>query len=69
VTDRGGFDAIDTQAEATCPYCGETTTIGLDPAGGSAQDYVEDCPVCCRSWQVRVRFDERGSAKVVIEPS
>lgn len=30
-----------------CPYCGERFETALDISGGS-QDYIEDCPVCCR---------------------
>jgi len=29
----------------------------IDEGGGSPQCYVEDCPVCCRPWQVRVIHD------------
>lgn len=41
-----------------CPYCGETNEIEVDPSAGRSQAYEEDCQVCCRPWQVRVRFDE-----------
>ncbi len=60
---------LDTEAEVACPYCGETAVIGLDPGGGAAQEYVEDCPVCCRPWRVRVRYDEDGAAEVWVEQS
>ncbi|HZX42381.1 MAG TPA: CPXCG motif-containing cysteine-rich protein [Myxococcaceae bacterium] len=42
---------------ARCPYCGERVTVHVEPTGMSAEQYVEDCPVCCRPWVVRV---ERG---------
>jgi len=51
----GGVIADDS-AEAICPYCGEWVEIALDPTGGSDQRYVEDCPVCCRPWWVRVGY-------------
>ncbi len=59
--------ALDGETEVTCPYRGETVTIVLDPASGSEQDYVEDCEVCCRPWQVTVRYDETGAAEVQLE--
>ena len=59
--------AVDCEIEVTCPYCGETVLIMLDPAGGGAQDYVEDCEVCCRPWQVSVRYGDRGTATVHVE--
>jgi hypothetical protein len=31
-----------------CPHCGEEVDTSPDPGGGSEQQYVEDCPVCCR---------------------
>ncbi len=43
----------------SCPYCGASVEIILDPGGGSDQEYVEDCEVCCRPWQVHVHY--RGS--------
>ena len=59
--------ALDGETEVTCPYCGETVTIVLDPASGPEQDYVEDCEVCCRPWQVTVRYDKTGAAEVQLE--
>jgi len=35
-----------------CPYCGESVQLQIDTGGGPRQSYVEDCPVCCRPWQV-----------------
>lgn len=51
-----GDGTVETAAEVVCPYCGEATAISLDPGGGSDQQYVEDCAVCCNPWQVTVRF-------------
>jgi len=36
------------EAGYTCRACGEWIVIEVDPTGGSEQEYVEDCPVCCR---------------------
>ena len=30
-----------------CPYCGETIKVLLD-ASDVAEQYIEDCQVCCR---------------------
>src|SRR2546422_9843718 len=49
--------ALETEADVTCPHCGETMTITLDPGGGRAQEYVEDCQVCCRPWRGGVGGD------------
>lgn len=51
-------------AEVACPYCGEWIPIRLDPGGGARQRYVEDCPVCCRPWDVRVSYRADGTADV-----
>ncbi len=63
-----GDGTADTEAEVTCPYCGEGNTIALDPGSGSEQEYVEDCQVCCRPWRVRVGYDDEGGAVVSVEP-
>jgi hypothetical protein len=42
---------------AECPYCGEAVEVAVDEVGASRESYVEDCPVCCRPWQVQVFRD------------
>ena len=64
-----GDGTADTEAEVTCPYCGQEVTISLDPGSGAEQEYVEDCEVCCRPWTVRVTYDEEGGAAVELEAS
>jgi transposase-like protein len=41
----------------SCPYCGESVELVIDEGGGNSQSYVEDCPVCCRPWQVEIARD------------
>jgi hypothetical protein len=48
---------MDEPAALSCPCCGESVEIAIDEGGGSHQRYVEDCPVCCRPWQVTVVHD------------
>lgn len=59
-----GDGTADTEATITCPYCGEEIEITLDPGGGEAQQYVQDCEICCQPWQVRVNYDIEGHAEV-----
>jgi hypothetical protein len=63
-----GDGTADLAAMVECPYCGESIEITLDPGGGGAQDYVEDCEVCCQPWQVSVRYDHEGHAMVSVLP-
>jgi transcription elongation factor Elf1 len=68
-SDDGGETAwVDGEAEVTCPYCGESMTITVDPTGGAEQVYVEDCQVCCQPWQVRVHVGENETIDVSVEP-
>ena len=61
-------DSLDeSAAEVTCPHCGEVIEITLDPGGGAEQEYVEDCEVCCRPWQVFVTWGPDGSPEVRVE--
>lgn len=64
--DETGDGEFETAAEVTCPYCGEVVEIVLDPGGGAHQEYVEDCEVCCRPWQVQVHYDDEGAADVTV---
>lgn len=54
-------------ATVFCPHCGEANEIALDPGSGSAQEYVEDCQVCCQPWQVRVVYGAHGEATVDVQ--
>jgi len=48
-----------TEAEYTCPSCGEPIEVPIDLSAGSEQTYVEDCPVCCNPNVLHVEiFDE-----------
>lgn len=62
-----GDGTAETSANVRCPYCGEVVEIGLDPGSGSSQEYIEDCPVCCRPWVVSVEYHEDGSAAVFLD--
>ena len=64
-----GDGNAETAVRAECPCCGAPVEISLDPGGGSNQEYVEDCEVCCRPWIVRVRYQDDGSANVDLTPA
>lgn len=55
--------------DASCPYCGEPVHPAIDEDGGSRQSYVEDCPVCCRPWQVEVVEGAPGEWSVTLRTS
>ena len=62
-----GDGTAETSTEVVCPYCSEAVEIAVDPGGGSFQQYVEDCEVCCNPWRVTVRFVD-GVAMVDVLP-
>jgi hypothetical protein len=64
-----GDGTADTAALVQCPYCGEGMEMALDPGSGPRQEYVEDCQVCCRPWQVGVRYGPDGAAHVTLDAS
>lgn len=51
-----------------CPACGEEIVIPVDISQGDDQEYVEDCPVCCRPAVLRVTFDPDGEARCDARP-
>ena len=52
----------------TCPFCGESDELYVDPGGGEHQTYVEDCAVCCRPRVVHVEpGDVPGEVSVWLE--
>ena len=55
------------EASYICDACGEEIVIPLDPSQGTEQEYIEDCPVCCRPNVIHVEFDEEGESRVWAE--
>ena len=54
------------QATVACPYCGEDNTVFIDETAGEEQQYVEDCQVCCKPWQVVISLGRGGVADVEV---
>lgn len=50
-----GGEALEHRAR--CPYCGELVLVNVAPEEADDASYVEDCPVCCRPWDVQVVRD------------
>ena len=50
------------EASYVCDSCGEEIVVPIDLSAGAAQEYVEDCPVCCRANVIHVEVDEDGMA-------
>ncbi len=46
------------EASYTCASCGEEIVIPIDQSAGANQEYVEDCPVCCRANVIHVKIDD-----------
>ena len=43
-----------------CPYCGEHIQLLVDPSI-EAEEYIEDCSVCCRPIVITVQTSEQGA--------
>jgi predicted RNA-binding Zn-ribbon protein involved in translation (DUF1610 family) len=52
------------EASYVCPSCGEEIVIPLDWSAGESQEYVEDCPVCCRANIIHVELDDEANPTV-----
>jgi hypothetical protein len=48
------------EASYICGACGEEVVIPIDLTQGESQQYVEDCPVCCRANVIRVEIQDDG---------
>ena len=55
------------EASYVCDACGEEVVIPLDISQGVNQEYVEDCPVCCRANLIHIEIDDRGNARAWAE--
>lgn len=55
------------EASYVCESCGEEIVLPIDLSAGSGQEYVEDCPVCCRPNVIHVEVAEDGDVRVWAE--
>jgi len=56
------------EASYVCDACGEEIVVPIDLSAGSSQQYVEDCPVCCRPSVIHIEVDEDDEVRVWAEP-
>ena len=56
--------AMKDEVSYLCDSCGEEVVVPIDLTAGSSQEYVEDCPVCCRPNVVHVEIDDDGDVRV-----
>ena len=45
------------EASSTCDSCGEVIVVPIDLSVGASQEYVEDCPVSCRTNVIHVEVE------------
>ena len=55
------------EASYVCGACGEEIVVPIDVSQGRRQEYVEDCPVCCRANVIRIEIDEDQDVSVWAE--
>jgi hypothetical protein len=58
---------MEDEASYICDSCGEEIVVPLDLSAGERQEYVEDCPVCCRPNLIHVEIEEDGEVRVWAE--
>ncbi len=52
------------EAAYVCDSCGEEIVVPIDVSAGPSQEYVEDCPVCCRPNVIHIEVDEDGGVRL-----
>jgi Cysteine-rich CPXCG len=57
------------ESEVHCPGCGELVLLTVDTSAGSEQRYYEDCTVCCRPMEVRLRCAPGQLAAIEVTPA
>jgi hypothetical protein len=58
-TQRAGI-AAEQFVAASCPYCGERFEARIEVSAG-AQEYIEDCQVCCRPMALSIEVEDSGA--------
>jgi hypothetical protein len=54
------------ESQYLCDACGEEIVIPVDFSAGDRQEYVEDCPVCCRPNVIHIEIFD-GDVRVWAE--
>ena len=62
------FHDMQDDGNYTCQSCGEEIVIPVDVSQGGDQEYVEDCPVCCRPNVIHIHIDQDGMADIWAKP-
>lgn len=57
---------MDDLTSYTCPHCGESIDLGVDPSAGPTQQFVQDCSVCCNPNVLTIHFDRDGQVSVEV---
>ncbi|MBI3822464.1 MAG: CPXCG motif-containing cysteine-rich protein [Planctomycetes bacterium] len=52
------------EASYVCDSCGEEIVVPIDLSAGRVQEYVEDCPVCCRPNVIHIEVDDDDAVRV-----
>jgi DNA replicative helicase MCM subunit Mcm2 (Cdc46/Mcm family) len=52
------------EASYVCDSCGEEIVVPIDLSAGASQEYVEDCPVCCRPNVIHIEIDEDDNVRI-----
>lgn len=53
--------------EVTCPYCGEVNVMNIEIGINSADEFITDCEICCRSFIVNVITNSEGIINIDIK--
>jgi len=57
--------SLEQNEQFLCPYCGQTNELPVDVSGGSIQEFVVDCEVCCAPITVRLKI--RGEDVIALD--
>jgi len=56
---------LESEESFDCPYCGQINKLLIDVTGGSLQQFVVDCEICCAPVTVRLKI--RGKDVIEID--
>ncbi len=56
------------EAAYVCNSCGEEIVAPVDSSVGAVQEYVEDCPICCRPNVLTITVGARGAVRCEARP-
>ncbi|MFP4522018.1 MAG: CPXCG motif-containing cysteine-rich protein [Fibrobacterota bacterium] len=62
-------NGIGKESDYFCPYCGQKTSVFVDPSSGREQSFPGECGVCGREIEINITINDSGASVKADRPA